>query len=254
MMSTMDRASIGGVDRSVVVERASCRVTPDNISLGLRIVSNLSLGWTLALSSGSTILGRQASSQDTFVGVEDYASGVQPSSYCGVGLKDSWGIMSLTIDAATSQQQILTSRSGYISAPSGSDYLIPDQINAKMVSYSGNIDVFGLVHGWGLDYYADASAQTDRAFRLGTGTPSTTPELSVFTRAMASGGLCVYVGSYDGRGGTMKGVPMLMLPTGTAVGTTGFKAGKGPISISSEFSGIITNAPWQSSGLPFSTL
>jgi len=253
MMSTFDRASsTEGIECSAVVERASCRVSPDSISLGLRIVSNLPLSWTLVLSPGYTIMGRQAASHDTFVSVEDYATGVSPEAYRGVGLKDRWGITSLNIEASTSQQQLLTSRSGYLVAPSGSDYLIPDQINAKMVSYAGNIDVFGLVDGRILYYNPNASAQTDRAFRIGTAT--TDPGLSVFTRAMASGGLCVYVGSYDGGLGTMKGVPMLMLPSGTAVGTTGFKAGRGPISISSEFSGVVTNAPWQGTGRPFSAL
>lgn len=252
MMSTFDRASVGGMDSSVIVERASCRVTPDGISLGLRIVSNYPLDWTLILSTGNTIIGRQAVSHDTFVSVEDYLTGVSPTAYNGVGLNDRWGITSLSIDASTSQQQILTSRGGYLSAPSGSNYLIPDQLNAKMVSYAGTIDVFGLVHGWNLDYDHETSAQTDRMFRLGTA--STDPGRSVFTDAMASGGLCVYVGSYDGGAGSMKGIPMLMLPSGTAVGTTGFKAGRGPVSISSEFSGVVTNAPWQSTGRPYSAL
>lgn len=251
MMSTIDRASVSGQECSAIVERATCRLTADGVALSLRVVSNYPLKWTIRLSSGQTVIGRQASCYDTFVAVEDYATGVDPTAYRGVGLSDRWGITNLVMDASTSQESIITSRSGLATAPSD-DWLIPDQINAKMVSYNGNIDVFGLVHGWIQQYDIDVSSQSSRAFRLGT--EATDPGSSVFTDAMKSGGLGVYVGGYDRTTSSLKGLPLLMLPTGTLVGTAGIAARRGPLSITREFYGTITDTPKQGIGRPASTL
>lgn len=251
MMSTIDRASILGRECSAVVERASCRVTADGIKLLLRIVSNYPLNWTVRLSSGQTIIGRQASCYDTFVAVEDYATGIDPSSYKGVGLEDRWGITSLDMDASTSRETITTSRSGLATNPSD-DWMIPDQINAKMVSYLGNIDVFGLVQGWIQWYNWDVSSQSSRVFRLGT--EATDPGSSVFTDAMKTGGLGIYVGGYNRTTDSLMGIPLLMLPTGTLVGTAGIRAGRGPLSITREFYGAITDTPKQGTRRPVSTL
>ena len=263
MFSTIDRANWINPDTvaafpeakawSAVVESANISAGVDGLKLGLSIRTNAPMDWTLELASGK-VVGRPANGQDTFVKYETHGAG-SPGTYSGVGLGDYWGVTELGMEAKTSTETIAHTPYHDGSNVLWTPWLTADQINAKMVSFTGRLNAFGMVtsrkQGAG-----NISAQYARQFSVGTTntsyfedpfpTSSVVPHVTV--PAVSGGGIQIYVGAKIADAG-IQAQAMFLLPTGTLISQAGITAsGNAPVSVSRQWSGVITDTPRNQTG------
>ena len=255
MFSTYDRASWTVPDEessgvySAVVESAGVRATTDGLRLSLSIRTNAPMGWNLLTSSQPAdgvdkIVGRSATNYDTFVKYENYSEGNSPQTYRGVGIDDFWGVNQFDLNAKTSFETV--SHTPYhidtSSTTASGEWLVSDQINAKMVTVDGSLDGFGNVSGKTLEP-RNISLQSSAEYNMDIVSPSALNVWDDPFSVRGTGGMQVYVGAGVESLGVV-GQALFLLPTGTLVSQGGISSsGNGTVSISRRWHGTITNAP-----------
>lgn len=253
MLSTFD--TIEGTSYelvSLIVESATINVSEEDISLSLNFKSNFPLNWGPSNFGAGTaniraLHARKAKYYDTFIKFMPYdgglLSGIVDDNYI-IGWNNKYGIANFQIQYQSEIEQIyLTMHSFNQSLTIDTTTLtyphLTDMINVKSVSYNGNIGIFG------------PELETLGVSTQVAGYQSFNPiTQDIFTMAMNSGAMQLYVGGLDLDPTLITDysnlTPLTFLPTGTMISeaTTDFNAGQTYLHKRS-FYGVITNTPQQ---------
>jgi len=268
--SAMDRITWpDGSTWSVVVEKLSVQVSPDDISLQMTIKSNADIGWNLIRDKDNIVMGRTARGYDTFMGWKNTSGGLTPSPLPAWGWQDRFGISSFSMNLSSETEEISATNHLLLKA-SGTKPAVyntghsPDMLNCQLVKYGGGLSVFGLTEQNTPDIRKSIQFQTSNEYNTQFGndgvTIPTSPTIDedVFDINMTSGGMYVVIGASNGIvPGTVVGQPFVFIPTGTLISKASTEATGGTVKLNREFSGVTSHIPYvpnTSGGVAFSSI
>ena len=254
-ISGMDKIFFGGFPFSVVVEKLSVQVTPEEVVLQLSIKSNADIGWNLIRSKDNILMGRTARGHDTFLGWENTNTTSLGAMW---GWQDKFGISSFSMNLSSEIEEISASEHILLEATGLNPALAntghsPDMLNCQLVRYSGNLSVFGLTEQTTPDIRKSIQFQTSNEYNTqfgntGIGTPtSPTLDEDVFDTMMSSGGIYVVIGATTSNDITVdfvSGQSILFIPNGTIISGASTDATGGLIRMNREFSGLMSHVPY----------